>query len=72
MCIDCRKSRAQRIIEGWGNYIFRTPETEAVAKRRAEICATCNENKKEWCQVCGCYIPAKVRSMAEECPKKLW
>jgi hypothetical protein len=75
MCTDCKKTRVQRIIEGFGNYIFRTPETEAIAKRRAEICAVCleiNKVKNEFCPECKCFIPAKIRSMAENCPKKLW
>lgn len=70
MC--CKKSRIQRIIEGWGNYVFRTPESELIAYERAKYCAVCPDNKFEWCNVCKCYIPAKVRSMAEQCPKKLW
>jgi hypothetical protein len=75
MCTDCKKTKVQRIIEGFGNYVFRTPETEAIAKRRAEICAVCLQLakvKNEFCPECKCFIPAKIRSMAEECPKKLW
>jgi hypothetical protein len=74
MCENC-KSQVQRIIEGFGNYVFRTPETEAKAKRRAEICAVClqiNKVKNEFCPECKCFIPAKIRSMSEECPLKLW
>jgi hypothetical protein len=71
MCCG-KKSKVERIIEGWGNYIFRTPETESIAQRRASICAVCNENQKEWCFKCACYIPAKTRSIAEKCPKNLW
>jgi hypothetical protein len=75
MCTNCKKSRVQRIIEGFGNYVFRTPDTEAVAKKRAEICAVClqiNKVKNEFCPECKCFIPAKIRSMAESCPLKLW
>jgi hypothetical protein len=74
MC-DCKKSRVERIIEGFGNYVFRTPETERIASERAKICAVCLEINKvnnEFCPECHCFIPAKIRSMAEECPKKLW
>lgn len=24
------------------------------------------------CQICGCYIPAKVRQLLEGCPEKKW
>jgi hypothetical protein len=71
----CRKTRVQRIVEGFGNYVFRTPETEAKAIERAKICAVClqiNKIKNEFCPECNCFIPAKIRSMSEECPKKLW
>jgi hypothetical protein len=75
MCTDCNKSKAQRIIEGFGNYVFRDAKSEAVAGERAKICAVCLQLakvKNEWCPECHCFIPAKIRSMAEECPKKLW
>jgi hypothetical protein len=75
MCTDCKKSKVQRIIEGFGNYVFRTPETEAKAIERAKVCAVCLQVykvKNEWCPACNCYVPAKIRSMAETCPKKLW
>lgn len=71
MC-DCGKSKVERIVEGWGNYIFRTSETESIALQRAKVCAVCTENKREWCKVCKCFIPAKTRSLAESCPKNLW
>jgi hypothetical protein len=67
-----QKSRTERIIEGWGNFIFRTKETEEIAKRRASICAVCNENTFEVCMSCKCPIPMKTRSMSEKCPKALW
>jgi hypothetical protein len=43
--------------------------------KRANICAVClqiNKVKNEFCPECHCFIPAKIRSMSEECPKKLW
>jgi hypothetical protein len=67
-----KKSKVERIIEGWGNFTFRSPETEGIAKERAKICAVCPENKHELCKMCGCYIPAKIRSMSEKCSKNLW
>jgi hypothetical protein len=73
--VNCKKNRVQQIIEGMGNYVFRTPESEAIAKRRAEICAVCLQLKGEktnWCPECHCYIPFAIRSMAKECDLKLW
>lgn len=75
MCTECKKTRVQRIIEGFGNYIFRTPEAEQKAIERAKICAVClqiSKVKNEFCPECKCFIPAKIRSMSEQCPKKLW
>jgi hypothetical protein len=70
--MKCCKNKFERIIEGWGNYIFPKPEIEETAKHRARICAVCGQNKDEWCAICKCYIPAKVRSRTEQCPEKLW
>ena len=44
-CGNNSKSRVQRIIEGWDNYLFPDPEVEAKAKVRALRCATCDFNK---------------------------
>lgn len=73
--MGCCKGKVGRIVEGWGNFVFRTPEAEAVAMQRAKICAICLQMKRirtEWCPICKCYIPAKIRSMAEKCPDGKW
>lgn len=46
-CKNChpKKGRLQRIVEGWGNYIFPDKEIETIAKVRALKCATCDFNK---------------------------
>jgi hypothetical protein len=67
-----KKSKVERIIEGWGNFVFRTPETEGIAMTRAKICAVCPENMRGLCKACGCIISAKTRSMSEKCSKNLW
>lgn len=74
-CEGCKKGKLASIIEGWGNFVFRTPETEAVAVQRARICAVCLQMKRVrtlWCPICKCYIPAKTRSMGEKCPDGKW
>lgn len=47
-CASCegnKKGRLQRIVEGWGNWIFPNKEVESIAKLRALRCATCDFNK---------------------------
>jgi hypothetical protein len=70
--MKCCKNKVERIIEGWENYVFKTPEIEKIALHRAEICAVCSQNKNEWCVQCKCFIPAKTRSKTEKCPCELW
>lgn len=70
--MKCCKNKFERIVEGWDNYIFKKPETEEMAKQRAKICAVCEQNGENWCMMCKCYIPAKVRSRLEKCPANLW
>jgi len=36
-----RPSKIQRILQGWGNYLFPDAAAEAAAKSRARICASC-------------------------------
>lgn len=68
-------SKLLEIYVGWKNYVFSSPEVEAEAKRRIEICVE-NECKKfkstNVCKMCGCYMPAKVRSPKSKCPLKKW
>lgn len=46
-CRNCnpKKGKLQRIVEGWGNYLFPDKEIETMAKFRALRCATCDFNK---------------------------
>ena len=66
-------SRLAEIYDGWKNYAFKTPAIEEKAKKRAAICVDCKKLKKNnTCAICGCYIPAKVRSSRSRCPLRLW
>lgn len=38
-------SKLSEIVSGWTNVIFKDPEVEVEAKRRAEICAGCEYAK---------------------------
>jgi hypothetical protein len=60
------------IYDGWGNLIFPSPEVEKLAKTRADICASCDDNKNNICGKCGCYIPAKCRAREDKCPVNKW
>jgi hypothetical protein len=68
-------SRLSEIYEGWKNYIFPNPEIEKEAKRRIAICieTNCKEMQpNNTCSLCGCYMPAKVRSPKSKCKLKKW
>lgn len=65
--------KLQEIISGWKNYTFKNPEIENIAKNRAELCSNCSQlRNNNTCKLCGCYIPAKVRSIKSKCPIKKW
>lgn len=61
------------IVSGWKNYIFKNKEIENIAKERLKTCLSCDKiTLKNKCSVCGCYVPAKVRSLNSKCPNKKW
>jgi len=64
------------IVDGWSNYIFPNKEVEELAKKRITICTDktiCDKLKSnKRCAVCGCFMPAKVRSVHSTCPLKKW
>jgi len=68
-------SQLTEIYEGWKNLTFPNPGVEIEAKRRIAICV---ENKcgkfrrNRTCALCGCYMPAKVRSPESHCYIKKW
>ncbi len=59
--------KVKSIANGWSNVIWPNKEIEIIAYKRIEICAECDENKKDFCLDCGCWIPAKARSEYESC-----
>ena len=68
-------SQLTEIYDGWKNYVFQDPEVEEIAKKRIAICVA-NECKKfktnKSCAMCGCYMPAKVRSKRSKCSMGKW
>lgn len=76
------------ILNGWENFIEKNEVSEKLAKLRAIECANCpmakkgiltafiNDDLKEiegyYCKKCTCPLSAKIRSINESCPLKLW
>ena len=75
-CSGCKQMTATEkigsILTGWKHVIWPDKETEAEALRRVEICSGCESSKNTLCKQCGCWIPAKARSMQEGCPINKW
>jgi hypothetical protein len=68
-------SRLSEIYDGWKNYVFPNPQVEELAKSRIAICVenSCGKFKQNnTCALCGCYMPAKVRSIKSHCNLKKW
>jgi len=66
-------NKLSEIYEGWKNLTFQNSEIEEKAKKRIEICVKCDKlNKRNFCNLCGCYMPAKVRSSKSHCRIKKW
>ena len=62
-------SKLAEIIEGWSKLIWQDKETEKLAKERIVICLNCDDLKdNQKCKICGCFMPAKVRSKKSNCP----
>jgi len=66
-------SKLSEIYDGWKNLTFPDQKIEIEAKRRIEICINCDRlTKRNTCKICGCYMPAKVRSIKSICSLKKW
>ena len=63
----------QEIIDGWSNLVIRDTSVEPIAKSRLEMCINCpNFTIMHTCKLCGCYLPAKTRSLSSQCPINKW
>ena len=66
-------SKLSEIYNGWKNLTFPNSRVEKEAKRRITICIDCDKlNNRNFCVLCGCYMPAKVRSPKSKCPLNKW
>lgn len=45
---------------------------EGTFGRRRHICETCPHNKKNRCELCGCFTLGKARLKTESCPDHRW
>lgn len=64
------------IVNGWKNLAFPNKEVEIEAKKRIQVCLECPDEKyddnSKRCKLCGCFMPAKVRSVKSKCPLRYW
>lgn len=66
-------SKVSEIVKGWKNYMFPNKDVEELATERMEICITCDKlSNRNYCGICGCYMPTKVRSVKSKCGDKKW
>ncbi|MCX6256547.1 MAG: hypothetical protein NTW49_01380 [Bacteroidia bacterium] len=69
-------SKFKEIYTGWKNLTTGgNEESSKLAEERMKICGRCIHTSEKvylHCGVCGCYIPAKVRSPESECPLNFW
>ena len=69
----------KEILEGVSNFIIRSQAIEDVANLRYSICKECPSLStdcikpvSECCNVCGCSLEFKTRSMSSSCPIDKW
>ena len=76
------KNRKQ-IIEGIKNSVMRDAFVEQIAAERSEICNVCVRKDDEGkscvmpgtqpcCNLCGCSLSFKLRSLSSDCPDLRW
>ena len=67
------KYNLKEIISGWKNFTFPNIEVEIIATDRMIACLDCEKiTREKKCSLCGCFLPAKVRSLTSTCPLKKW
>lgn len=65
--------KLEEIIIGWKNYVFPNKCVEEQAKERLKVCLNCKLlSDRFFCNICHCYMPAKVRSPKSSCLKNYW
>jgi hypothetical protein len=68
--------KSKEIATGYKNLIWKDEEIEKIAEKRGKICESCGELNKAgfylYCDLCGCYVPAKLRSPESTCAANKW
>lgn len=67
----------KEIANGFGNLIknkmgLSKPEEKKLFAARKAICDACPHGQRARCNLCGCVIAAKTKSINSSCPDKLW
>lgn len=66
-------NRINEIISGWFNYLIGYNDINGIDKLRLNICNKCDKLRKDnTCEICGCYMPAKVKSKKSKCDLNNW
>ncbi len=80
-------SKITDIVEGWTNVVFKNPEIEKEALRKAKICDGCEYSSdgtildfegdqvveaKGYCKDCYCPFVALLRSPNKKCNQNKW
>jgi recombinational DNA repair protein RecR len=61
-------NKLNEIINGWKNLIIKDDSVEKIAIERMSICVDCKHlTKRDICDICGCYMLAKTRSLTSKC-----
>ena len=45
---------------------------EYVSTKRMSVCGQCEFKKLNFCKICGCFLPFKVKFLRSNCPKRKW
>jgi len=70
----------KEILEGVTNTLIKSKIVEDIATDRMDICNKCEEKKidgcaamiKTCCNICGCSLEFKTRSLSSSCPVNKW
>lgn len=65
-------TKIELILDGLKNYIIPNDSVRIISNQRAIICADCPFNRLNFCTECKCFIPVKILSIRDRCPKSKW
>lgn len=70
-CTGCKgggmANKFMAIVSGWTKMIFKDKRIEKIANDRALKCSLCSHlSAIGFCDICICYVKAKVRAMDED------